>query len=77
MLFRSCAWQQSQDPEEKEAYQKACKVMKHDSMDLELIHRNPDPEFLIKGGVKRGIALHIVGDIEDWVKRLKRTATEE
>jgi hypothetical protein len=72
-----CAWQQSQDPEEKEAYQKACRVIKHDSMDLELIHRDPDPEFLIKGGVKRGIALHIVGDIEDWVKRLKRTETEE
>jgi hypothetical protein len=36
-----------------------------DCMDLELIHQDPNPEFLIKAGVKRGIALHIVGDIED------------
>jgi len=51
--------------------------MKHESMDLELIHQDPDPGFLIKGGVKRGIALHVVGDIEEWVKRLKRTETKE
>jgi hypothetical protein len=74
-----CAWQQSQvgNPELKAEYQKAYKVIIDDSMDLELIHQYPDPEFLIKGGIKRGAALHIVGDIEDWVKRCKRTRTEE
>jgi hypothetical protein len=62
-----CAWQESQvqDPTLKQAYQGAYKVIMDDAMDLELIRRDPDPDFLIKGGVKRGIALHIVGDIED------------
>jgi hypothetical protein len=46
-------------------------------MDLELIHRKPDPEFLIKSGVKRGIAEHVVGDIDYWVKKYKRAETEE
>jgi hypothetical protein len=74
-----CAWQQLQveDPEQKAGYQKAYKVIMDDGMDLELIHQDPNPEFLIKGGVKRGAALHVVGDIEDWVKRCKRAETEE
>jgi hypothetical protein len=33
-------------------------------MDLELIRRDLNPDFLIKRGVKRGIAEHIVGDID-------------
>lgn len=74
-----CAWQQSQveDPEQKAAYQKACKVIMDDCMDLELIHQDPNPEFLIEKGVKRGAALHIVRDIERWVKRHKRAETIE
>jgi hypothetical protein len=36
-----------------------------DGIDLELIHQDPNLEFLIKGGVKRGATLHVVGDIED------------
>jgi hypothetical protein len=60
-----CAWHESQDPEEKAACQNAYKVIKRDSMDLELIYQDADPEFLIKGGVKRRIALHIISDIKD------------
>jgi hypothetical protein len=52
-------------------------VIMDDGMDLELIRQDPDPDFLINGGVKRGIALHVVRDIEDWVKRHKRAETEE
>jgi hypothetical protein len=44
-------------------------------MDLELIHWEPDPEFLIQRGVKRGIAQRVVGDIDEWVQ--KRARTEE
>ena len=36
----------------------------HERMDLELIHWDPNPDFLIKKGVKRGIAEHVVGDID-------------
>jgi hypothetical protein len=73
-----CAWQQSQveDPILKEAYEIAYNVMMDDGMDLELIHQDPNPEFLIKGGVKRGPALHIVGDIEPWAKRMCTRAEE-
>ena len=74
-----CAWQQLQveDSEQKAGYDKAYKVIMDDGMDLELIHQDPNPEFLIKRGIKRGAALHVVGDIEDWVKRCKRAETEE
>ena len=74
-----CTWQKSQvkEPELKVQYQKACDAIIADGMDLELIHRKPDPEFLIKSGVKRGIAEHVVGDIDYWVKKYKRAETEE
>jgi hypothetical protein len=35
-----------------------------DGIDLELIRQDPNLDFLIKGGVKRGIAKHVVGDID-------------
>jgi hypothetical protein len=38
-------------------------------MDLELIHQDPSPDFLIKRGIKRGIAQRIVGDIDYWAKK--------
>jgi hypothetical protein len=74
-----CAWQQSQVkyPEQKAVYQKACEVMMKNCMDLELIYQNPNPEFLVKGGVTIGAALHIVGDIAHWVKMCKGNETEE
>ena len=61
-----CAWQKSQvkKPALKVEYQKACDVIIEDGMDLELIRRDPNPDYLIKRGVKRGIAEHVVGDID-------------
>ena len=74
-----CAWHESKvkEPEQKEQYQNACKIMKRDHMDLELLYQEPDPDFLIKGGVKRGPALHVVRDIGKWVRESKRVRTEE
>jgi hypothetical protein len=61
-----CAWQQSKvkKPTLKVEYQKACDVIIEDGMDLELICQDPNPDFLIKRGVKRGIAKQVVGDID-------------
>lgn len=69
-----CAWQQSKvtEPSRKTEYQKAFDFILEEDMDLELIHRNPDPEYLIKKGVKRGPAEHTVGDIEEWYQEHKR-----
>jgi hypothetical protein len=74
-----CAWQQSQvrHADQKEAYEKAREVIMDAGMDLGLIYQDPNPKFLIDGGVKRGAALHVVHDIEDWVKRVKRAETGE
>ncbi len=74
-----CAWQKSQvmKPALKVEYQKACDVIIEDGMDLELIRWDPNPDFLIKRGVKKGIAEHVVGDIDYWVKKYKRAETEE
>lgn len=48
-----------------------------DGIDLKLIHRDPNPEFLTKRGIKRGIAQHIVDDNDEWVEACKRTRTED
>jgi len=56
---------QVEDLEQKAGYEKAYKVIMDNSINLELIHQDPNPEFLIKGGVKRGATLHVVGNIED------------
>jgi hypothetical protein len=52
-------------------------VIIKDGIDPELMRRDPNPEFLIKKGVKRGPAEHVVGDIDYWVKRVKRASSEE
>jgi len=74
-----CTWQQSRvkKPSLKVEYKKACDVMIEDGMDLDLIRQDPNPDFLTKKGVKRGIAKHIVGDIDYWVEKVKRARTEE
>ncbi|PQE03476.1 urea carboxylase protein [Rutstroemia sp. NJR-2017a BBW] len=74
-----CAWHQSKvrKPAQKQEYQKACDIMIGECMDLELIYQEPDPEFLITGGVKRGPALHIVRDIGKWVGECKRIRIDE
>jgi hypothetical protein len=64
-------------PALKVEYQKACDVIIEDGVDLELIRRDPNPDFLIKRGVKRGIAELVVGDIDFWVEKYKRARTEE
>jgi hypothetical protein len=53
-----CSWQQSKvkKPILKVEYKKACNVIIEAGIDLELIHQDPNPEFLIERGVKRGIA---------------------
>jgi hypothetical protein len=73
-----CAWHQSkfEDPIHKVEYQKAHDVIKENAMTLQLIHRDPNPDFLITGGVKRGAALHVVNDIEEWFQQCKRVRTE-
>jgi hypothetical protein len=55
----------------KAKYQKACDYIIEDGLDLELIHQDQNPDFLTKRGIKRGIALRIVGDIGYWVKKCK------
>jgi hypothetical protein len=74
-----CAWHQSKVRElaQKQEYQKACDIMIGEYIDLELIYQEPDPEFLIAGGVKRGPALHIVRDISKWVGECKRIRTDD
>jgi hypothetical protein len=69
-----CAWQQSQveTPTLKVEYQKACDVIIQAGTDLELIHQDQDPDFLIKRGLKRPITRQVVGDIEYWAKKVKR-----
>jgi hypothetical protein len=39
-----------------------------DVITLQLLYQDPNPDFLITGGVKRGVALHFVTDIEDWLQ---------
>ncbi|PQE18259.1 urea carboxylase protein [Rutstroemia sp. NJR-2017a BBW] len=74
-----CAWQQSKVEQStlKVEYQKACDVIIEDGMDLELIHRDPNAQYLMDKCVKRGVAEHIVNDIDEWVQEHKRARTEE
>jgi hypothetical protein len=76
-----CTWQKSQvkKPALKVEYQKACDVILEDGIDLEQIYQKPNPDFLIKRGVKRGIAERVVSgdDIRYWVKKYKQAGTEE
>ncbi len=61
----------------KVEFQKACGLTLADGLNLEQIHEDQDPDFLIENGVKRGIAWQFVGDIDQWVKRQKRAETKE
>jgi len=74
-----CAWQESRfkRPSLKVEYKKACDVIIGDAMDLGLIRQDPNPDFLTEKGVLLGVAKHIVGDIDYWVKNVKRARTEE
>lgn len=66
-------WQQSQvnDEKLKAEFRKACDTALEDGLDLVQIHKDQDPGFFIRNGVKRGIARRFVGDINYWVKHCK------
>lgn len=66
-------WHQSQvsDAALKADFVKARDVALDDALDLDVIHRESDPEYFIEKGVKRGTAQRFVHDIEGWVKRRK------
>jgi hypothetical protein len=72
-------WQQSKVHDEilKDEFRKARDTVLANGLDLEQVHGDQDPEFLVQKGVKRGIARRFVGDIEDWVKRYKCTCDVE
>ncbi|KAG4428853.1 hypothetical protein IFR05_015665, partial [Cadophora sp. M221] len=74
-----CAWQQSRFTKTsvKEEYQKACDFMIKDCLTLDLIYQDPNSKYLTDHGVKRGVAKHIVRDIDDWVRNHKRARTKE
>jgi hypothetical protein len=44
--------------------------------DIEQVHEDQDPGFLVKNGVKKGIAQRFIRDIEHWVKRYKCSSEE-
>lgn len=50
-----CTWQQSKvkKPTLKVEYKEARDIIIEDGMDLEMIHRDPNPEFLTQRGVKK------------------------
>ncbi|KXH54069.1 hypothetical protein CNYM01_13981 [Colletotrichum nymphaeae SA-01] len=52
----------------KMEFRKARDLALKDGLDLELIHKVPDPTVFIERGVRRGIAMRFVGDVEDWAK---------
>lgn len=66
-------WQQSkvQDGMLKDEFRRACDAVLMEGLDLEQVHEDRDPEFLVKNGVKRGIARRFVRDIGHWAKRYK------
>ncbi|KAJ5675345.1 hypothetical protein N7462_008242 [Penicillium macrosclerotiorum] len=63
-------WQQSQVNNNglKEEFGKARDTALEDGLDLVQIHKDQDPGFFIKNGIKRGIARRFVGDIQYWVE---------
>jgi hypothetical protein len=66
-------WQQSQvnDEKLKAEFRKARDTALEDGLDLVQIHKDQDPGFFIKNGIKRGIARRFVGDINYWVEHCK------
>lgn len=71
-------WQQLNvdDDELKLEFQKASDITLVDSLDLEQLHKDQDFDFFIGKGVKRGITRRFVRDIDQWVKKHKRSIVE-
>jgi hypothetical protein len=73
-------WQQSNvtDASWKVDIQTACDVAIDNSLDLEQIYTDNDPDFFIKNGVKkRGIARRFIRDIPKFTKRQKQSHDAE
>ncbi|OGE46894.1 hypothetical protein PENARI_c093G12216 [Penicillium arizonense] len=66
-------WQQSQvnDEKLKAEFRKARDTALEDGLDVVQIHKDQDPGFFIRNGIKRGIARRFVGDINYWVEHCK------
>lgn len=43
-----------------------------DSLNLEQIYKDQDPEFFVGKGIKIGIARRFVDDVRDWVENVKK-----
>lgn len=71
-------YQQSQVRDEslKAEFQTAANLVLAEGLDLEQLHEDRDPEFLIKQGVKRGPARRFMDDIEPWAKRRAQSELE-
>jgi hypothetical protein len=72
-------WQQSkvQDGMLKGEFRRARDAVLMEGLDLEQVHEDQDPEFLVKNGIKRGIARRFVRDIGHWAKRYKIGSNNE
>jgi hypothetical protein len=69
-LREYCEWQQSnvKDYNLLMAYSQATNLALAEGLDLEQLHGDQDPNFLIDNGVAPGVARRFVGDIGEWVK---------
>lgn len=68
-------WQVSNvtDDTLKAAFRQVCDVMLENSLDLEQVYQDQDPEFFIGKGIKMGIARRFVEDIRRWSENVKKT----
>lgn len=68
-----CTWQQKQvaSKEQKEDYQRAFDYLLDEGLDLELIYQDQSVahDLRTKAGVKRGVALRVLGDVGHWAKK--------
>ena len=62
---------------QKAEYKQAGQEILAQRTDLGLMRQDPNPDFLTKKGVKRGIAEHLVSDIDYWIENVKSIRPEE
>jgi hypothetical protein len=60
-----CKWQKSR-------VRRLKTKLGYDGRDLELIRQDPDPKFLTDNGVEKGVADHIVNDIDYWAGAIRQ-----
>ncbi|CAG8096123.1 unnamed protein product [Penicillium olsonii] len=67
-------WQVSNvtDDALKAAFREICDMMIDNSLDLEQVYKDQDPEFFIGKGIKIGIARRFVEDIRRWVENVRK-----